>query len=151
MVHPGDGFDSFQALISQREVDANFNIDRWWKIVRKFVQNDAKPMAEIDDKSMNVRNLRFLVFCEGYNVKIVFLHDQGYQKSIKNRWKINANSMLEKGMQKNMRSVPKWRQNGSQNRETINKKSERKINAKTGVTGRRWWDGRPVGRVPLLD
>ena len=31
---------------------------------------------------MNFQNLRFLDFCEEYNVKIVFLHDQGYQKCI---------------------------------------------------------------------
>ena len=68
--------------------------------MRKCFQNDAKTRNKIDDKSMNFQNLRFLDFCEEYNVKIVFLHDQGYQKSITNRSKINANSMLEKGMQK---------------------------------------------------
>ena len=50
--------------------------------MRKCSQNDAKTMCEINDKSMNFRNLRFLVFCEEYNVKIVFSHDQGYQNSI---------------------------------------------------------------------
>ena len=29
------------------------------------------------EESMNFQNLRFLVFCEEYKVKIVFLHDQG--------------------------------------------------------------------------
>ena len=66
------------------KVDAKIDDEKVWKCIRKCSQNDAKPMAEIDDKSMNVRNLRFLVFCEGYNVKIVFLHDQGYQKSFEN-------------------------------------------------------------------
>ena len=53
--------------------------------MRKCSQNDAKTMSKIDDKSMNFRNLIFLVFCEEYNVKIVFSHDQGSQKSIKNQ------------------------------------------------------------------
>ena len=67
---------------------------------------------------MKVRNLRFLVFCEEYNVKIVFLHDQGYQKSIKRRSKIYANSMLEKVMQQ----IWKVFQNGAQMGATIDKK-----------------------------
>ena len=66
--------------------------------MRKCFQNDAKTTSKINDKSMKFRNLRFLVFCEEYNVKIVFLHDQGYQKSIKSQSKIDANSMLEKVM-----------------------------------------------------
>ena len=49
---------------------------------------------------MDFRNLRFLVFCEEYNVKIVFLHDQGCQNSIENRFKIDANSILQKCMLK---------------------------------------------------
>ena len=82
------------------KVDAKIDDEKVWKCIRKCSQNDAKTMSNIDDKSMKFRNLRFLVFCEEYNVKIVFLHDQGYQKSIKSQSKINANSMLEKGMQK---------------------------------------------------
>ena len=50
--------------------------------MRKCFQNDAKTKSKINGKSMKFQNLRFLVFCEEYNVKIVFLHDQGYQKSI---------------------------------------------------------------------
>ena len=53
--------------------------------MRKCFQNDAKTRSKIDDKSMNFQNLRFLDFCEEYNVKIVFSHDQGSQKSIKNQ------------------------------------------------------------------
>ena len=65
----------------------------------KCSKNDAKTRSKINDKSMKIWNLRFLVFCEEYNVKIVFLHDQGYQKSITFDIKICANSMLEKVMQ----------------------------------------------------
>ena len=60
----------------------------------------AEIDVKIDDKSMRFRNLRFLVFCEEYNVKIVFLHDQGCQKCITNPLKNDAIAMLEKGMQK---------------------------------------------------
>ena len=68
--------------------------------MRKCFQNDAKTRSKINDKSVNYQNLRFLVFCEEYNFKIVFLHDQGYQKSEKKSIKIIADSMLKKGMQK---------------------------------------------------
>ena len=53
-----------------------------------------------------------------YNVKIIFLHDQGYQKSIQNQSQIHANSMLEKVMQK----IRKVFQNGAQMGATIDKK-----------------------------
>ena len=43
----------------------------------------AEIDVKIDDKSMRFRNLRFLDFCEEYNVKLFFLHDQGDQESIK--------------------------------------------------------------------
>ena len=64
--------------------------------MRKCIQNDAKTRSKINDKSVKFWNLRFLVFSEGYNVKIVFLHDQVYQKSFENPYKINPNSMLDK-------------------------------------------------------
>ena len=57
--------------------DAKLYIEKVLTFMRKCVQNDAKTMSKIDDKSMTFRNPRFLVFCEEYNVKIVFLHDQG--------------------------------------------------------------------------
>ena len=64
--------------------------------MRKCFQNDAKTRSKIDDKSMKFQNLRFLDFCEEYNVKIVFLHDQGYQKSIKNDEKTMQNRCSNK-------------------------------------------------------
>ena len=82
--------------------------------MRKCFQNDAKTMSKIHDKSMNFQNLRFLDFCEEYNVKIVFSHDQGYQKSIKNHRKINANSMLEKGMTKSWKLFQKGTKMGAE-------------------------------------
>ena len=68
--------------------------------MRNCSQHDTKTVSNIDDKSMKFRNLRFLVFCQEYNVKIVFLHDQGCQNSIENRFKIDANSILQKCMLK---------------------------------------------------
>ena len=50
--------------------------------MRKCLKNDAKTRSKIYDKSMKFWNLRFLVFSEEYNVKVVFSHDQGYQNSI---------------------------------------------------------------------
>ena len=52
--------------------------------MRKCLKNNAKTRSKINDKSVNFWNLRFLVFSEEYNVKIVFLHDQGYQNSFEN-------------------------------------------------------------------
>ena len=101
------------------KLDAKFNVEKLWKCMRKCSQKDPKTMSKINDESMKFQNLRFLVFCEEYNVKIVFLHDQGYQESIKNQLKVNANSMLEKGMQK----TGKVFQNGAKRGANINKKS----------------------------
>ena len=52
------------------------------EIYEKCSQNHAKTRPKINDKSMKFWNLRFLVFSEEYNVKVVFSHDQGYQNSI---------------------------------------------------------------------
>ena len=65
--------------------DFNFWTVFKWIFEGEGFQNDAKMDAKIIEKSMRFRNLRFLVFCKEYNVKIVFLHDQGYQ----NQRKIN--------------------------------------------------------------
>ena len=73
---------------------------KYRKVMPKGSQDDAKMDAKFVQKSMRFGNLRFLVFCRVYNVKNVFLHDQGVQKSIKKQSQINAKSMLEKGMQK---------------------------------------------------
>ena len=66
---------------------------KYRKLMAKGSQNDAKMDAKIIEKSMRFRNLRFLGFCKEYKLKIVFLHDQGYQKQAK----INQKSMPKKG------------------------------------------------------
>ena len=62
-------------------------IDFWivfgWISGGKGSQNDAKMDVKIIEISMRFRSLRFLVFCKESNVKIVFLHDQGWQKQSK--------------------------------------------------------------------
>ena len=67
------------------KTNANFNADKLQTFMRKCSQNHAKTRSKINDKSMKCWNLRFLVFSEEYNVKIVFSHDQGSQKSLKNQ------------------------------------------------------------------
>ena len=79
-IHFGSNFSSK----TDEQTNAKFHVVKVWEIVRKCSQNDANMRSKINGKSMIFQNLRFLVFCEEYNVKIVFLHDQGYQKSIKN-------------------------------------------------------------------
>ena len=56
------------------KIDAKFNVEKVWTNIGKCFQNE---------KSMIFQTLRFLEFCEEYNVKIVFSHDQGYQKTFK--------------------------------------------------------------------
>ena len=65
--------------------------------MRKCFQNDAKMRSKINDKSMKFQNLRFLVFfAKSLTLKQFFHMIWGNR----NLWQINANSMLEKGMQK---------------------------------------------------
>ena len=54
--------------------------------------------------------------------------------------------MFEKVMPKNMKSAPKWTQNGSPNPEIIDKKHGPKIDAKKGRVYATAWEGRRVGR-----
>ena len=80
-------------------------------------------MPEWGQKSMTnpwiFRTCDFLLFAKGITLKSFFLHDQGYQKSIKSQSKINANSMLEKGMQKTWKEL----QNGTKMGAKIQNKS----------------------------
>ena len=82
-----------------------------------YVEIDGK----IDDKSMRFRNLRFLDFCEVYNVKLVFfiwsVVPEIDKKSIKNQCKFDA----RKRVAKIVKNAPKWSQNGSRNRENVDK------------------------------
>ena len=89
-----------------------------------WCQKAPKMDAEIDDKSMWFRNLRFLCFCREYNVKIVFLHEQGYQKSTKNPSKIDAKTRMEKTMPKLRKSEPKGSRNGAQNASKMPKRGQ---------------------------
>ena len=85
---PHSDFDTFLMqfpLKMHPQIDTKIDVEKVCEIMRKCFQNDVKTRSKIDDKSMKFQNLRFLDFCEEYNVKIVFLHDQGCQKSIKNR------------------------------------------------------------------
>ena len=47
------------------------------QFIRKSSEMDAKTDAKVDSKCQPNRNLRFLYFCKGYNVEIVFWDDQG--------------------------------------------------------------------------
>ena len=64
------------------KINTKVDVEKVWKFMRKCFKNDAKTRSKINDKSVNFWNLRFLVFSEEYNVKVVFSHDQGYQNSI---------------------------------------------------------------------
>ena len=77
-------------------MDAKNDAEKEWKLIPKGSQNDAEMDAEINENSIRFRNLRFIVFCREYNVKIFFLHDQGCQKSIKNQCKNEAREIIPK-------------------------------------------------------
>ena len=64
------------------KIDTKIDVEQVCRSMRKCFQNDAKTRSKINDKSRIFRNLRFLFFCEEYNVKLVFSHDQWDQKSI---------------------------------------------------------------------
>ena len=49
-----------------------------------------------------------------------------------------------------MKHAPKWKQNGSQNRENVYPKRGPKIDAKKGPHARTRSEGRQVGRAPLI-
>ena len=66
------------------KINAKVDVEKVWTFMRKCFKNDAKTRSKINDKSVKFWNLRFFVFREEYNVKIVFLHDQGYQNSFEN-------------------------------------------------------------------
>ena len=59
--------------------------NQWKKHVQKVLnkrvicmEKSCKVDTEIYEKMLRFRNSQFLVFGREYNVKIVFLHDQGY-------------------------------------------------------------------------
>ena len=79
----------------------------------KRSQNDAKTVSEIDDKSMKIQNLRFLVFREEYNVKIVFYMIRGTRNLSKNYKKNDATSMFEKMVHKSGNMLQKGTQIGA--------------------------------------
>ena len=79
--------------------------------MRKCFQNDAKTRSKIYHKSITFQNLRFLDFCEEYNVKIVFSHDRGYQKSFENPKKSKQIRRSKKVCRKHgklQKMEPKW-------------------------------------------
>ena len=78
-------------------MDAKNDAEKESKMMPKGFQNDAKMDAKIDEKTMRFRNLRFLDFCEEYNVKLLFSHDQGHQKSIKFQLLGSLNSDVFRG------------------------------------------------------
>ena len=68
------------------KIDAEKVMNKTWKSMENEPQNDPGN----NEKSMRFRTPRFLVFCQEYNVKIVFSHDPRYPKCIKNQWKKNV-------------------------------------------------------------
>ena len=73
---------------------------KYCKNYAKLPETTSKIDAKNDGKSARFRNPRNLVFCEEYNVKMLFSHDQGCPKYIKNPSKIDVKSHVRKSMQK---------------------------------------------------
>ena len=97
----------------------------------------------------NLRNFGtcdFLFLAESITLKSFFTRSglpEIDKKSIKNQCKFDT----RKKDAKNMKSVPKWNPNGSQNRENVDKKRGPKIDAKKGSLWGQKLGGRPVGRA----
>ena len=82
---------------------------RWWGEASKFRRFP-------NEKLRRFPNLRFLYFCKVYNVKIVFCHDPGSRKCIKNVSKIHITFDTRKMMQKAWKRHPKRRPGVMKNR-----------------------------------
>ena len=67
-------------------------------------------------KTWRFRDLRFRVFYRKPNVKIVFLHEDGCRKSMKNRSKIDAKTGFRKREPRGPKSERKWSPKWSQKR-----------------------------------
>ncbi len=80
------------------------------------MENASKIDTKINEKSMRFPNQRFLYFCREYNVKMVFGHDLGSRKSIKNVTKIHIKFDTRKVMQKASKKHPKRRPGSMKNR-----------------------------------
>ena len=53
-------------------INAKFNVEKVWTNIGRCFQNDPKTRSKINEKSMIFQSLRFLEFCEVYNVELVF-------------------------------------------------------------------------------
>ena len=92
--------------------------NRGRKTIGNRCQNGPKMMPKSMPKSMKktcrFRDLRFRVFYRKPNVKIVFLHEDGCRKSMKNRSKIDAKTGFRKreprGPKSERKGSPKWSQ-----------------------------------------
>ena len=70
-------------------MDAKTDAEKVLKVMSKGSQNGAKMMPKSMKNRFDFGTCDFGV-CRVYSVKIVFLHDQGYQKSTQNQSKIDA-------------------------------------------------------------
>ena len=90
------------------------------KTIGNWCQNGPKMMPKSMPKSMKktwrFRDLRFRVFYRKPNVKIVFLHEDGCRKSMKNRSKIDAKTGFRKREPRGPKSERKWSPKWSQKR-----------------------------------
>ena len=90
---------------------------KYWKVMPKGYQNDAKMETKIfenscfSEKGWNARNFLFYKRKRG----------SGHLKVMKKHYRIDAKSMLEKGMPKVCKRMPKGNQHGSQNPSEIAK------------------------------
>ena len=78
---------------------AKVDVEKVCTFIRTCSLNDAKARSNINDKSMKIRNLRFLVFCGEYNVKIVFYMSRG----IRNQSKVDENQCKIDARKKNVK------------------------------------------------
>ena len=88
-------------------------IGNWCQNGPKMV---PKPMRKSIKKATRFRDPRFRVFYRKPNVKIVFLHEDGCRKSMKNRSKIDAKTGFRKREPRGPKSERKWSPKWSQKR-----------------------------------
>jgi len=124
---------------------AKVDVEKVCTFIRKCSLNDAKARSKINDQSMKIRNLRFLVFCGEYNVKIVFYMIRG----IRNQAKVDEHQCKIDARKKNvkiMKNMLKENRNGSQNHDNMHKNEGSKIHRIYGyILGGPWAPGRCPG------
>ena len=69
---------------SNEKLSPKNDVEKDVNFIAKSSEINAKIRPKVEQKCPTDRNLRFLCFCKGYNVKIVFWDDPGHRNRPQN-------------------------------------------------------------------